>query len=224
MKIALGMITRNERVILQKTLIHALPFQHRYAIDFFSGDLTVELLGSFGFLVHSQEWVKNYAHARNILIQYAEEAGMDAMVMLDADEAMTPRAIEQTKLLLETHEAIAFPRIEFVEDYHHYDPTLMPDYQVRAFRLNRGYYFKGKIHEALQGVEPVQSTILIHHYGKLKSPQECALKYINYDRLSKGMEPLEQLPMGYDVSNIKLWRKCELYPQPHPLEKTWMNS
>ena len=219
MKIALGIITRNEREILHKTLLHSLAFQYKFAVDFFSNDLTVELLGkSFGFLVHSQKWEGSFAHARNILIQCAEEAGMDAIVMLDADETMDLKGIAHIHAMLENHDVVSLPRYEFVKDFNHYDPTLYPDYQTRAFHLHKGFYFTGKLHERLIAPPAITALSPIYHYGKLKNISVVALKYINYDRVTKGLEPLEQLPVGFNLDTVKLWKRCVPFDKPHPLQ------
>lgn len=231
-KIALGMITRNERDFLEKTLFHkGFNFDYKFAVDFFSNDYTPELLGTFGFNVHSQEWVGHYGIARNILIQVAEEAGMDWLFMLDADEAMNESDLETCRVLAESgnYEILTLSRVEFVQDFHHYDPTLYPDYQTRFFKLHQGYHFRNKVHEMLyQGNDEPSVTeqhknfivpnVNIYHYGRLKDKQKTILKYINYDRMMKGEEPLDAIPDGYDWENGKLWERLEEYTKPHPLQ------
>lgn len=229
MKIALGMIAKNERPILEKTLNYkALDFDLKLAVDFMSDDNTVELLGSYGFQLIRQEWGGNYASARNTLIQFAEEQGADYLFMIDADEAMFPHDIAQLKALAEVHDAIAVPRYEFVKDFGHYDPNLYPDYQCRFFRLNKGMYFKNRVHEMLtteKGDVCLERHYLhakvpqtpIYHYSRVKPHKELALKYINYDRMLKGEEPLRELPEGYDPE-AKYWEKCEPFTNDHPLK------
>jgi len=230
MKIALGMIVKNEREILEKTLNYkALDFDMKLAIDFMSDDNTVELLGSYGFELIRQEWTGNYAGARNILIQYAEEQGADYLFMVDADEALKREDIEQLKALAETNDVLAVPRFEFVKDFQHYDPTLYPDYQCRFFRLNKGMYFKNKVHEMLtseKGDVCLEKSYLhlkvptapIYHYSRIKDHKKLALKYINYDRMVKGEPALAELPAGYDP-NAQYWGACELFTNDHPLKK-----
>lgn len=230
MKIALGMIAKNEREILEKTLNYkALDFDLRLAVDFMSDDNTVELLGSYGFQLLRQDWQGNYANARNILIQFAEEQGADYLFMLDADEAMYSYDLDKLKLLAEKHDVIALPRIEFVKDYQHYDPTLYPDYQCRFFRLNKGYYFKNRVHEMLHTPDGSTACLAdhrhhtrvpetpIYHYSRVKDHKRLALKYLNYDRMLKGEQPLTDLPEGYDP-NAQYWAKCEPYMSNHPLK------
>ena len=223
------MIVRNERDILEKTLNYkALDFDLKLAVDFMSDDFSVELLGSYGFQLIRQEWKNNYAHARNILIQYAEEQGADYLFMLDADEAMFSTDLEALKRLAEQYDAIALPRIEFVKDFGHYDPTLYPDYQCRFFRLNKGYHFKNRVHEMLhtEKGEAVLAVPRLHfrsiqtpiyHYSRVKEHSKLALKYINYDRMVKNEPPLTELPAGYDP-NAEYWASCEPFTNNHPLK------
>lgn len=231
MKIALGMITRNERSILEKTLLHkALDFDFKIAVDFYSSDYTVELLGSFGVHVVSQEWKGNYAQGRNQLIQVAEEAGFDYLFMLDADEAMSKEGIELCKKMAEKHDVLTLPRFEFVQDFQHYDSALYPDWQCRFFKLNKGYHFKNKVHEMLHNKsgDPLIHSRMAHkvlkapiyHYGRCKPREVLALKYINYDRVQRGLEPLTELPHDVDPSTFKLWERCEPFVENHPLERT----
>jgi len=230
MKIAMGLIVKDERPILEKTLItKSLGFEHLVAVDFFSSDNTVELLQTFGYYIHRQEWPNNYAEARNILIQVAEERGADYLFMVDADEAMTPEGIELCKKAAERYSAIALPRYEFVKDFGHYDPALYPDYQCRFFKLNQGYHFRNKVHEMLH--TPDGKAVLadlnehirlpqapLYHYSRIKSHPQLALKYFNYDRMLKGEAPLAELPEGYDP-NARYWVNCEPFTSDHPLKQ-----
>lgn len=231
MKFALGMIVKNERPILEKTLNHkAFWFDTRIAVDFMSNDYTNELLGlSYGFFVQRQEWVNNFATARNILIQLAEEAGADFLFMLDADEAMLKEDIDKLKLIAEKHDVLAVPRYEFIQDFNHYDPTVYPDYQCRFFRLNKGYHFKNRLHEMLHDAEgkPVFSwegfykevnDCHIYHYSKILDRKKTVLKYINYDRLAKKQPPLEALPEGFDYTGAQLWNGIREFTNIHPLK------
>lgn len=231
MNIALGMIVKNERAILEKTLNHkAFWFDTKIAVDFMSNDFTNELLGlSYGFYVHRQEWKNNFALARNIVIQLAEEAGADYLFMLDADEAMLKEDIDALKELAEKHDVLAVPRYEFVQDFNHYDPTVYPDWQCRFFRLNRGYYFKNKLHEMLhdKNGKAVMSNAKfytkvpkhhIYHYSKIVDRKRSVLKYVNYDRMSAGKPMLDSLPPDFDYTGAKLWTKADPFTNFHPLK------
>lgn len=228
MRIALGMIVRNEREILEKTLNYkALDFDLRLAIDYMSNDYTVELLGSYGFQVTRQEWGGNYGNARNALIQFAEEQGADYLFMLDADEALFSKDIIKLKELAEHEPAITVPRVEFVRDYGTYEPAVAPDFQCRFFRLNQDFYYKGKVHEMLTDKDgkvlidraTVSKDTPIYHYSRVGDKRRLALKFINYDRIQQKLPILTELPNDTDLATIRLWGDCKEYPYNHPLKK-----
>jgi glycosyltransferase involved in cell wall biosynthesis len=236
MKIALGIIVRNQREFLEKTLpTYSFSFEHRFAVDFFSDDYTREILDQFGFVVHRQEWPNNFATARNILIQCAEEAGMDYLIMLDADEALDRNQVIKLQKYAHDFDAIVMPRIEFVQDTDHFDDHLFPDFQLRAFKLNKGYHYKNKIHEmlhdksgvALMGVRGGRTKkhriltvpdVFLYHYGRTADKAQLVLKYINYDRQIKGESKLEKLPDGYNLDDAQLWQNMTEFYGPHPLK------
>lgn len=239
MKIALGIIVKNQRQFLEKTLpTYALMFEHRLAVDFFSDDFSREVLDEFGFFVHRQNWPGTFAGARNVLIQMAEEQGIDFLVMLDADESMSRGDLILLQNYARDYQAIILPRIEFVQDTDHFDDKLYPDWQVRAFQLKRGFYFKNKLHEMLhdKNDHPVlkfrdhtefdkdpykilTAPMPIYHYGKLEpDTKKLALKYINYDRIARGEDPLERLPEGYDTTGSVFWKNKAPFYGPHPLK------
>lgn len=236
MKIALGIIVKNQRHFLERTLpTYSLTFEHRFAVDFFSDDYTREILDQFGFQVHRQEWPNNYATARNVLIQCAEEAGMDYLIMLDADEALDRKQSEKLQQYANDFDAIVMPRIEFVQDTSHFDDYLFPDFQLRAFKLNKGYHYRNNIHEMLHdssGV-PLMSVrggrtkkhriltvpdVFLYHYGRTAEKSQLALKYMNYDRQMKGQPKLDKLPEGYNLDDAQLWKNATIFYGPHPLK------
>lgn len=231
MKIAMGLIVKNERPILEKTLItKSLGFEHLIAVDFMSDDNTVELLQTFGYYIHRQPWPNNYAEARNALIQVAEERGADYLFMLDADEAMYQSGIDVCKQYAQKYDAIALPRIEFVKDFGHYDPALYPDYQCRFFRLGKGYHFRNKVHEMLHTPDgrPILADLnehiripeaKIYHYSRIKDHKEMALKYLNYDRMTRGEEPITADQIATYDPNARYWVNCEPFTNDHPLKK-----
>lgn len=230
MKLALGMIVRNEAWILERTLPTITPyFHHKIAIDYLSTDNSKDILMKHGFTVVKMPWRYNYAEGRNNLINIMESVSTDAVVMLDADESIDFRAIPRIRQLLETYDNITLPRIEFVKDFQHYDPSCAPDYQNRVFRLNKGYHFVSKIHECLvdkderifiyqdKKISAIEDRISIYHYGKCKPLEMQELKFWNYDRIYAGEMPLKKLPEGHVIRDC-FWKQCEPYNFDHPLK------
>lgn len=232
MKIALGMIVRNERQILNFTLNYkALYFPHRIAIDFMSDDYSVELLGSYGFSIRREAWRNDFSYARNQLIKYAEALKMDYIFMLDADEALMQSDMEKLLAHANQNKPLRVPRIEFVKDFNHIDSTVAPDWQCRYFPLNAGYHFAGEIHEMLKdkdGHPAIEKAIKvntpIYHYSRCINLYRVALKYVNYDRIKKGEAPLASLPDSFDYEKMKLWKEEKPVDFPHPLQFTDKNT
>lgn len=239
MKIGLGIIVRNQRYFLEQTLpAYSFMFEHRVAVDFFSDDFSREILDQFGFNVHRQEWPGTFAGARNVLIQTAEEMGLDFLVMLDADEALAKPDCIVLQNYAQEFDAIVLPRIEFVGDTNHFDDFLFPDFQLRAFRLGKNYHYRNKVHEMLyndQGKALIAQrggrstteniltlpTVPIYHYGRTNPDRSyMALKYINYDLIQAGKKPLAKLPDGFDLENAKFWERSIPFFGPHPLTKS----
>jgi hypothetical protein len=71
--------------------------------------------------------------------------------------------------------------------------------------LNEGYAYSGRTHEQLtfngavcsQNGMCCVSTLPIFHFGKCKPKAQVAFKYLNYDRLKNGLEPVPELPEDY---------------------------
>lgn len=212
MKIALGIIARPVESLLVLCL--------RPVISHFDGLITLtspdaQWAEEVGGLVHEPRvfhfvndytWRNDYADARNTLIGWAEKLGYDWLFFLDADESMLPDDLIVLRKYMETEQSLLFSRYEFVDDFEHFAPFYYPDYQARAFRLNLGYRYHGRVHEQLhKGNDPPiavmpYSTFLpmihIFHYGKCKPSADVWLKYDSYNRVSSGQVPLETLPAG----------------------------
>lgn len=156
-------------------------------------------------------WNDDWADARNTVIRDAEAGGFDWMLMLDADEAMLCDDLDAVRKLAEgeSYNGFAFPRYEFVDDFHHWCPKFYPDLQCRAFPLNQGFNYQGKRHEQLCFMQNpgnvwqqrrVQTAPQhIFHFGKAKPVADVTLKYLNYDRAYNGLPAVEKLPDGYVI-------------------------
>jgi hypothetical protein len=228
MKLALGIIARPVESLLVLCL--------RPVISHFDGLILLTLPyptwrdGVVGFFLHDEKrrihirdnykWINDYAHARNTLIKDAEALGYDWLMMLDADESMLPDDLVSMCNYMENgYESLIFPRYEFVDDFHHFCPSFYPDYQARAFKLNMGYHYTGKLHEDLhKGQDPPArkmpySTLLpmchIFHYGKSKPTEEVWKKYDTYERIAAGKDPRDRppevpLPNSWSCGNKKI--------------------
>jgi glycosyltransferase involved in cell wall biosynthesis len=217
MKIALGMIVGNKEGEFLKKHLPILSPKFDTCIAVAScEDTDPGLKALFDNKVNTvqREWNNNFSDARNAVIEIAEDFGMDALLMLDADEVMFPEDIDKIKELLESHQALKLPRYEFGPTKEFYNPTLYPDYQGRAFQLNKGYHYRNKVHELLyQGEEEkcvfekdgfyASSKTHIYHYGRCKALTDVWLKYHNDGLIMDGKEPLTEIPAGAIIEDLK---------------------
>jgi len=199
------MLAHNDSWLLPKILPVLRPHFDKFVVGYHeSADNTLEILRRFDAIISLVPWSYDWGVARNAVIRTAEEAGCSQMMMIDSDECMLPSHLESLRNI-PVQNARLFPRIEFVDDFQHYDPTLYPDYQARGFPLNQGFYYAGAIHEQLcryglvcsQAGDFSRSFLPLFHFGKCKPKREVALKYMNYDRIAHKLEPLMELPEDY---------------------------
>lgn len=222
MKTALGMIFKNEQQMLTRHLWKvSKPFYGSIFLDDNSTDKSVEIIKMGGCqsmfkIIDNQQKNLTFAEKRNLIIREAEILGCDSIVMLDADEAMFRKDIKAIIKMLKTTEAIALPRYEFGWDSNHYDPSLYPDYQGRAFQLNKGYHYQGNLHEVLFKGDSQKSVFeedgfckatkeTIFHYGRCKTKQEIWERYHRYQQILDGVEVTDE-KAPEDVSVDNLWQ------------------
>ncbi|HEY5477372.1 MAG TPA: hypothetical protein VIK11_11750 [Tepidiformaceae bacterium] len=176
--------------------------------------------------------ITDYGAQRNRLVEIGERKGFDWMMQLDSDECMFPADIETVKsLCIPGNRLVVLPRYEFVKDFDHYDPTGYPDYQGRVFRLRVGYRFGRRVHEGLyRRFSPLSEMRLrrgvfsdstpIYHYGRVKTPAELLLKFLNYDLIAAGESPVDELPADINPDDgIERWGAVTPFERPHPLGK-----
>lgn len=227
MKIALAIITKNEELMLKKTLPTLDFFDYKYAVDHYSTDKTPEILNSHNFKVYPRKWTNSYSEARNDLIKILEGEGMEAVVMLDADESIFEASLSKIIEDLQKNNAILTPRVNFVKNFSFYAPYWDPDYQCRIFNLNRGYKFTSNVHEALTDRDNIffvyqnqvckkNDDIIIYHYGYTKKDLETSLKAYNYKLLAEGKPTVDNLPETEKIKKISM-KGLKRYKLSHPL-------
>ena len=228
MKLALGMLCYQDAFLLPKILPILRPWFDRFIVGFTPGtDGTLDILSQHSPIIENIPKSYDWSDMRNRVITVAEEEGCDAMVMIDSDECMLPSEvcyIGKWKF----PGAILFPRYEFVDDFDHFDPSLYPDYQARGFPLQKGFHYEGTTHEQLcldgkvcSQVEVytplIRTSYNLFHYGKVKPKAQVAFKYLNYDRLRNGLEPVPELPEDYPLPETWAPGTKKKFEGPKPL-------
>jgi len=207
-RLCLGMLIGSEEMFIHKIFpFLAVAFDGVVVLDSGMGPRTRGFVMTVGSDIIPFQWINNFEVARNTLIEKAAGLGYDYMMMLDADETIHREDVKMIKDALQHYDIIRFPRINFIRDEYHYSPDVYPDYQNRAIKLDRGIRYEGKVHETITALPSFSSVILpsihIYHYGWCKPTRAVYLKNVNYDRLTRGEEPLKALAEDCKVEEIQ---------------------
>ncbi len=223
MKLALAMMTKNcsgyLRLHLPK-LLESAAIAGLITIDDDSIDDTVEVVESFGGKVYYHALEGNYSAQCNRLIAVCEALGFDALLRLDPDECMFPNDINSVLYLLQEWQVVRLARYNFWKDRLHWTKESYPDWQGRAFLLRRGVYWQGKVHEQLYIPPYIKECRYgdapIYHYGDIGSID--GLKHYNYDRMLRGLEPVNALPDDAPDNFKNPCRPSDLFEGKQPID------
>lgn len=144
---------------------------------------------------------QDWSAAWNKIIHFANWLNQHMMLRLDPDELMFPDEIRQAAGLLDHYALVSFPRWNFWYDRLQVNVHARPDMQYRAWRLDGRVTYQGKRHEVVRfgghAREVYQAKgIYIYHYGDIgmRNIYDRALRYINYERMDKGLPLLDEIP------------------------------
>jgi hypothetical protein len=174
-------------------------------------DGSTHYLSKLGADTMTAGWNYNWGAFATKLVNFAEELGYDAVMRVDPDEMLMPGSADEIKRLL-TEEAalLCFPRHEFFGDREHVRADIYPDYQARAWRLNRGIVVGGQRHEGINFMQhglaehtddPANKVlrlkdIHIFHYGWASKTGiwENMVKYQSHEQVMAGGPPEVNFP------------------------------
>ncbi len=167
--ISLCMIVRDEKSVLNRCLDSVKDIVDEIIIvDTGSLDDTKALARQYTDFVYDFPWINDFAAARNASF---DKASMDYCMWMDADDVLS--VIEKEKLatwkLQTTPEAA--PDIVMLKYATAFDPYQNPTfvyYRERLIRRNRGFSWKGRVHEAItpSGIIEYLDIYLEHHSTK----------------------------------------------------------
>src|SRR5262249_14592589 len=170
--IALCVIARNEEQFIADCLDSARPFVDEIIlVDTGSTDRTVELGLEHGARVVSFPWINDFSAARNAAI---EAATTDWILMLDADERLTP---ESGPVLHQTARRAPDSAYSFclqVENQLGQGQRSNAHFVTRFFRRHADLRFVGAIHEELTHL--ATSTV-----GQVLYLQEARILHLGYE-------------------------------------------
>ncbi|MBH8555213.1 tetratricopeptide repeat protein [Nostocaceae cyanobacterium CENA357] len=102
MSLSLCMIVKNEEVALPKCLSSVKDVVDEIVVlDTGSSDHTVDIAQEFGAKVYNFQWCNDFSAARNASLKYATG---DWILVLDADETLTPNIVPQLKSAIQSEE------------------------------------------------------------------------------------------------------------------------
>lgn len=135
-------------------------------LDSFSDDETLELIEQYPDVICRQQEFKGYSQQKQDVI---DQANHDWVLLLDADECLTPKAIKRIqKWQTKEPKADAYnlPRIEWVF-WHWAHPWVKRNEFIRLFRQSKSHMSPDLVHESIQ-VDGVVKRLYapFKHYGE----------------------------------------------------------
>mgnify|MGYP005831381299 CR=1 FL=1 len=203
--VSLCMIVKDEGENLPRCLRSARDFVDEIVVvDTGSTDRTMDLAAIFGARVFPIPWKNDFSVARNASL---EKASCDWILVLDADEALSPRDLPAFRTLLANHprKDCAFlvrtrnysyeaNPVGFVANRGDYSEEAglgwFPSDKVRLFPNDPRIRFRFPVHELVEpsleaaGIPIRDASLLVHHYGTLRQ-EKTARKTQAYRRLEE---------------------------------------
>lgn len=190
------MIVKNEARCLARCLRSAIPIvQEIVVVDTGSTDGTIQIARELGAKVCHYEWTNDFSAARNFAL---EQATGDWVLVLDADETVTPQLAAEIKCFVHGQPKIG--RLKIVSDFRRNGQTLQSQCFVSRL-FPRGARFEGKIHEQIVSTLPrINLNGELEHDGYLetqKSDRNIRLLQAELEQEPDNAYLLHQLAIEY---------------------------
>jgi tetratricopeptide (TPR) repeat protein len=245
------MIVRDEETYIGQCLSSVKEFVDEVVlVDTGCQDRTLSIAQDFGAKILEHPWTGDFSAARNHSLDHATG---DWILVLDADEKLARRDGQQLPNLVQNGKVKGFkltqrtylwnasfvcsiPNPGDYEEGHGYSDCVEV-HVIRLFRNDPQIRYHGRVHEL---VDPVfdsqrlpfaQSQLVVHHYGKVGSPEKLEGKKQLYLELGrqKAVEESEnamaQFEMGVQLYELKQFQDCVRYfKNAYRLNKTFSLS
>lgn len=168
-------------------------------------DRTIDIAAELGAVVYPFEWTNDFSAARNFSLELASS---DWILVLDADEAIAERDLEQIR------QATMSPGVcyEFLQRHYTNDHRLSdfkacegayPEFErhyagyfesnlCRLFPNHKGIHYRGRVHELVEhsireiaGLRIERCRVPIHHYGHTPEVKKKKVKNELYGPLGE---------------------------------------
>jgi len=146
--LSIVIVTRNEEARIRPCLESVAWADEIIVVDSLSEDGTTAICAEFTSRIHSRPW-PGYASQKNFGI---DQATADWILILDADERVSPALAEEIRTLLDGHAAhpiYQIPRKNHLGTQWLAHGGLYPDFTTRLFRRGQARYGEQEIHETL---------------------------------------------------------------------------
>ncbi len=210
-RLSVCLIVRNEEKFLKRALESVRTLAHQIVVvDTGSTDSTVEIARQQGAEVYSFPWQDDFSAARNAAL---ERATGDWVLILDADEELTPEGCASLKQELRSDSVMAY-RLPIVDRGREEEGC---SYVPRLFRNAPGLFFVGRIHEQVFSSVEVRrrewglenrlgKAVLLHHGYAQQVTRQRGKNARNLALLEKAIEEMPNEPnllMNYGLESIR---------------------
>ncbi len=197
------MIAKNEEKYLRQCLNSARDFVDEIiVVDTGSTDETKQIAKKFNAVVFDFGWTDSFSDARNESMKHATK---DWILVLDADEIIEKPDFEKIKNLIakeKEFDGFAFEQRSYSRKYSEgsyrnnssFDLVAgfafyVPNFLVRLFKSDMGFYFKNRVHELIEDSiaekkgKYRKTDVVVHHFGSVKEQNLVDGKKDQYSRL-----------------------------------------
>ncbi len=198
--ISLCMIVKNEEAVLGRVLQQMKGIADEIIIvDTGSTDRTREIAEQFTELVFDFPWIQDFSAARNFA---CSKASKDYWMWLDADDVVRP---DQQKLLLKLKKTLKkdtdVVMAKYLTGFDKDGNVTFSYYRERLIKNGKGFFWSGKVHEA---VTPrgniVYSDLEIEHRKEKEGDSDRNLKiYQSMLANDEKLEPRHQFYYGREL-------------------------
>ncbi len=210
MRLSVGLITYNEEKDLSRTLDAVKDIADEIVIvDSGSSDRTIEIAGSFGARVYSEEW-KGFGEQKNSVIDKCKGKWI---LLIDADEEISVSLKEEIRKIISTESPttevykIRFKTICFGKKINHGGWSNF--YRTRLFLNGSGRYDNKQVHETFITDKPIGFIREdINHYT-YRNLEEYFSKFNDYT--SKLAVQYNQKGKSKSVLNIYISTKFKFF-------------
>lgn len=207
--ISLCMIVKNEELVLGRILSQMSNIADEIIIvDTGSNDNTKEIARQYTSLVFDFPWIQDFAAARNFA---CSKASMDYWMWLDADDVVRPA---QQKKLLDLKRTLSHSTdivmMKYLTGFDDKGNVTFSYYRERLMKNNRGFVWKGKVHEAVtpSGVILHSDIEIEHRKQQTGDPDRNLAIYETMISNGESLEPRHQFYYGRELYYHKQYEKA----------------